>query len=465
MNQISHPKCIGTFIICFFISLFVFGQSKHEKSLIKEIDGYVSKNYSKYSPGCAVLIAKDVNIVYQKGLGYANLELDVPVTPESVFRIGSITKQFTSVAILQLVEQGKIALNDSVQKFIKNYHYKGKKITVENLLTHTSGIKGYEEIDAKVPNAIRVDFSPEVLIDSLDKLPLDFVPGSKYQYSNSNYFLLGKIIEEVSGKKYQTYLQEQIFARIGLASTFYDNPDKIIKNRASGYSYNSGEYTNVGFISMSTVYSAGALLSNVKDLYHWHQSLLNGDLLKKETWERATSPYRLIDGTLSEYGYGFFVKNDNNVKSIGHGGAIDGFRAVEIYYPENDLYIVLLLNSSQDNFMELYSSIYQIISGKGLPLSYKDIKISEEQLDAYVGNYTFLENSKQSIYIYKKEGRLYADLSDKTGLNMAMLGQTETQFYLPDVIRIPTTIEFIITNGKVTGLFWTQEEKHEAIKN
>jgi len=465
MNHLGQLKGLGVLIICLFISVLVFGQSKQEKSLIKQMEGYVSNNYSKYAPGCAVLVAKGGNILFQKGFGYANLELDSPVTSESVFRIGSITKQFTSVAILQLVEQGKIALNDSVQKFVKNYHDKGKTITVENLLTHTSGIKGYEEIDAKVPNAIRVDFSPEVLIDSLDKLPLDFVPGSKYQYSNSNYFLLGKIIEEVSGKKYQTYLQEQIFARIGLSSTFYDNPDKIIKNRTSGYSYNSGEYTNVGFISMSTVYSAGALLSNVKDLYHWHQSLLNGDLLKKETWERATSPYRLIDGTLSEYGYGFFVKNDNNVKSIGHGGAIDGFRAVEIYYPENDLYIVLLLNSSQDNFMELYSSIYQIMSGKGLPLSYKDIKISEEQLDTYIGNYTFLENSKQSISIYKKEGRLYADLSNKSGLNMALLGQTETLFYLPDVIRIPTTIEFLATNGKVTGLFWTQEEKHEARKD
>jgi hypothetical protein len=105
------------------------------------------------------------------------------------------------------------------------------------------------------------------------------------------------------------------------------------------------------------------------------------------------------------------------------------------------------------------------MSGKGLPLSYKDIKISEEQLDSYIGNYTFLENSKQSISIYKKEGRLYADLSNKTGLNMALLGQTETQFYLPDVIRIPTSIEFVVTNGKVTGLFWTQEEKHEARKN
>jgi CubicO group peptidase (beta-lactamase class C family) len=465
LKHIGQIKAIGVLLLNLFISTIVVGQTKQEKVIIKLLDGYVSENYSKYSPGCAVLVAKNGNIIFQKGFGKANLELNVPIIPESVFRIGSITKQFTAVAILQLVEQQKIKLNDSIQKFIKNYHSKGETITIENLLTHTSGIKPYEGIDAKVPNAIRVDFSPEILIDSLDKLPLDFVPGSKYQYCNSNYFLLGKIIEEVSGQKYQTYLQEQVFSRIGLISTSYDNPDEVIKNRVSGYSVVSGEYKNAGFISMSTVYSAGALLSNVKDLYRWHQALKNGELLKIDTWQKATSPYALADGKLSEYGYGFFIKNENNVKSIGHGGAIDGFRAVEIFYPEKDLYITLLCNSEQDNFMELFAGISQIASGNGVPPKYKDKKIPEEQLDSYIGNYTFLENPKQSISVHKKEERLYADLSNKSGLNMALLGQTETMFYLPDVIRIPTTIEFILTNGKVTGLFWTQEQKHEARKD
>lgn len=465
MKHIGQIKAIGVLLLNLFISTIVVGQTKQEKVIIKLLDGYVSENYSKYSPGCAVLVAKNGNIIFQKGFGKANLELDVPVIPESVFRIGSITKQFTAVAILQLVEQQKIKLNDSIQKFIKNYHSKGETITIENLLTHTSGIKPYEGIDAKVPNAIRVDFSPEILIDSLDKLPLDFVPGSKYQYCNSNYFLLGKIIEEVSGQKYQTYLQEQIFSRIGLISTSYDNPEEVLKNRVSGYSAISVEYKNAGFISMSTVYSAGALLSNVKDLYRWHQALNNGELLKNDTWRQVISPFKLNDGKWSEYGFGFFIKNENNVKSIGHGGAIDGFRAVEIYYPEKDLYIVLLCNSEQDNFTELFSGISQIASGNGVPAKYKDIKIAEEQLDTYIGNYTFLENAQQSIQVYKKEGRLYADLSNKSGLNMALLGQTETLFYLPDVIRIPTTIEFIVTNGKVTGLYWTQEQKHEAKKN
>lgn len=464
-NQSKGLGTIGLIIFCLFITQFTFGQNKQEKALLKQVDNYVSDNHTRYSPGCAVLIAKNGNIVFEKGYGSANLELNVRVQPETVFRIGSITKQFTAIAILQLVEKGKIALDDSIQKFIKNYHYKGKTITIENLLTHTSGIKGYEGIDVKIPNAIRVDFSPEILIDSLDKLTLDFLPGSQYRYSNSNYFLLGKIIEQVSGLKYQTYLNKHIFTPLGLSSTYYDNPDEIVKNRASGYTNVSAEYKNAGFISMSTVYSAGALLSNVKDLYRWHQGLYNGELIKKETLQKAIMPYRLADGNLSEYGYGFFIRQENDVKSIGHGGAIDGFRAVELYYPEMDMFIVLLCNSEQDNFMELFSSISQIVSGKGMPTEYKDVKISEELLDLYVGKYTFLENPKKYVTIYKKEGRLYADLSDGTGLNMVLLGQTNTNFYLPDVWRVPTYIEFVLTNGKVTGLFWTQEQKYEAVKN
>lgn len=464
-NQSKGYFVIWSSIICLFVSQFVYGQTKQEKTTLKQVDAYVSEYYPRYSPGCAVLIAKNGHIIYEKGFGMANLELNVPVKSETVFRIGSITKQFTAIAILQLVEQGKIALNDSIQKYIPKYHYKGKTITIENLLTHTSGIKGYEGIDAEVPNAIRVDFSPEILIDSLDKLPLDFPPSTKYTYSNSNYFFLGKVIEEVSGMNYQTYLKQHIFLPTGLSSTYYDNPDEIIKNRANGYTNVSGEYKNAGFISMSTVYSAGALLSNVKDLYRWHQALYNGELIQSETFQKAIKPFRFQDGTFSEYGYGFFIRKENDGKSIGHGGAIDGFRAVEIYYPEKDLYIVLLCNSEQDNFLELFSNISQIVIGNGTPTIYKDFKISDELMELYVGIYTFLENKMQHINIYKKDGRLYADLSNGTGLNMALLGQTQTKFYLPDVRRIPTIIEFILTNGKVTGLFWTQEQRHEASKN
>jgi CubicO group peptidase (beta-lactamase class C family) len=152
------------------------------------------------------------------------------------FRIGSITKQYTAISILQLVEQGKISLQDSIQKFIPDFPHKGHTITIENLLTHTSGIVDYEVLNFPIPTAIRVDFPPKLIIDSLGKLPLGFVPGTKFQYSNSNYFLLAYIIEQVSGHSYQEYLIDHLFNPAGLHNTYYDSPDAIIPNRINGYS-------------------------------------------------------------------------------------------------------------------------------------------------------------------------------------------------------------------------------------
>lgn len=446
------------------IASLSYGQSRPDKEIIKQVDRYVAGNYQKYAPGCAVLIAKKGGVIYEKGFGSANLELGVPMKPEMVFRIGSITKQFTAVSILQLAEKGKIAINDSIQKFIKDFHFKGKTITIENLLTHTSGIKGYEQIDAKVPNAIRVDFATKAVIDSLDHLSLEFEPGTKYSYSNSNYFLLGYIIEQVSGKTYRQYLKENIIEPAGLHSTFYENEEEIIANRADGYFYREGKYGNSGFISMSTVYSAGALLSTVSDLFKWHQALYSGQLIKKETFAKATTPYTLADGKQTEYGYGFFIRKENGMSSVGHGGAIDGFRAMELYYPEQDIFISLLCNSEQDNFLELYDNISTLALGKSVESPYKEVTVSDTILDSYTGIYTFHEDKKQFLKVYKKDRRLYAELSNGTGSNMALLAQSATLFYLPDVRRIRTTVEFILTDGKVTGLYWTQEQKHEASK-
>jgi len=154
------------------------------------------------------LVAKNGKVVYEKGFGTANIELGVPMKHDMVFRIGSITKQYTAIAILQLIEQGKIALKDSIQKFIKGFAHKEYTITIENLLTHTSGIKDYEQLDAHIPNAIRIEFPTRQIIDILSAVPLDFPPSTKYNYSNSNYFILGSIIEQVSGKSYKKYLEE-----------------------------------------------------------------------------------------------------------------------------------------------------------------------------------------------------------------------------------------------------------------
>jgi CubicO group peptidase (beta-lactamase class C family) len=463
-NNLTMNKFIPFILLSFLTLSIAKGQSKEDKQLIKNLDGLISEKFNSVSPGCAVLVAKKGQMIYEKGFGTANLELDVPMRQEMIFRIGSITKQYTAISILQLVEQGKISLQDSIQKFIKNFPFKGHTITIENLLTHTSGIKDYGQLDAHIPNAIRIEFSAKQIIDSLANLSLDFIPGSKYSYSNSNYFMLGYIIEQVSGKSYRAYLQENLFKPAGLSSTFYDSPKQLITNRANGYSRDNADYTNVDYISMSLVYSAGALLSNVSDLFKWHQALYSYRLVKKETLEKAFTSFKLANGQLAGYGYGWFVKDWKGTKSIGHGGAIDGFRSWEIYFPEQDIFLTMLFNSDNDGFFNLFEDVSALVIGKSLQTTYKDLKITDSVLNSYVGIYKFSEDSTQFIKVYKRDNRLFAELSNGSGNNMTMLAQSETLFYLPDVRRIPTTIEFIVDNGRVRGMYWTQEKRHEARK-
>lgn len=450
-------------ILCIVLSSVSFGQGKQDKELIKQVEKLISENYKNYAPGCAVLIAKKGEVLLEKGYGTANLELNVPMKSEMVFRIGSITKQFTAIAILQLVDKGQIAVTDSIQKFIKSFRFKGKTITIENLLTHTSGIKAYEEIDAKIPNAMRIEFSPKTVIDSLDKLPLEFEPNTKYSYCNSNYFLLAYIIEQVSGKPYPQYLKENILDPAGLQSTFYENTAAIMPDRANGYSFSDGKYWNADFISMSLVYGAGALRSTVSDLYKWHQALYAGKLVKKETFLKAVQPYKLADGKQIEYGYGFFNKTDNGINSIGHGGAIDGFRAIEMYYPGKDLFIAFLCNSENDSVESFFQSISNVLLGIKAENEYKEIKLSEEMLDSYIGLY---KNDKYnvSIRIYRANGRIYGDLSNGTGSYLMFMALTDTKFYLPDIQRVKTIADFVKENGKVAKVILTQEQAVEFIK-
>lgn len=330
---------------------------------IKKIDELITRSYQSIAPGCVVLVAEKDKLLYEKGFGKASIELNVPVRPEMLFRIGSMTKQYTAIAILQLMEQGSISLQDSIRKFIKDFPHKGYTITIEHLLTHTSGIVDYQVLDFHIPNAIRIDFPQKQIIDSFAVLPLAFVPGTRYSYSNSNYYLLGYILEKVTGKTYKTYMQENVFAPLGLSATCYDSPAEIIANRVCGYAKGSNGYQNSGYLSMNQVFSAGALLASARDLFKWHQALYAYKIVKKETLEKALAPFKLSDGKLSEYGYGWFIKEFRGKKLIGHGGAIDGFRSIEVYLPEQDIFIAALFNSDNDGYFPLFENITNLLIG------------------------------------------------------------------------------------------------------
>jgi CubicO group peptidase (beta-lactamase class C family) len=458
-------KSLLIFLAWLFFLSDIYGQNKQDKQLTKQLDQLISDKYASIAPGCVVLVARKGQVVYKKAFGSANLELDVPMLPEMIFRLGSVTKQYTSVAILQLIEQGKISLQDSLQKYVKDYPSKGHTITIENLLTHTSGIKDYQAINDTTPNGERRDYTPKQGVDFFKNEPLEFEPGSQFKYSNSNYFLLGYIIELITGKSYQEYMKQQVFNLAGLTHTYYNQQERIITGRVTGYTKLDTALENADFLSMTAAYAAGALMANVDDLFKWHEALYNHKLIEKETLDKATTSFKLNNGNSTGYGYGWYLNEINGSKTIEHAGAIDGFRSDEIYLPDEDVFVAALFNclAYKNDWMELSNEIASLSSGRPLQ---KDLKLPDSVLKKYTGVYKYKGDPKINVTckIYEKDGKLYCDLSNGSGANMVMVPQSETKFILPDVRRIATFIDFIIENGKVAKAIWTQEGKNEFEK-
>ncbi len=446
---------------------YTYGQMQQEKNLESSLDSLVSQEFKPREPGVSILIAKKGQIVYKKAFGSANVELNAPLQPNMIFRIGSVTKQFTAIGILQLVEQGKISLQDSVQRYIKDFPSKGFTITIENLLTHTSGVIDYSNADTtRNPYIERHDFTPKQLIKYFNYQPLEFKPGTKYNYSNSGYVLLAYIIEKVTGESYHSYMKKNVIIPAGLTNTLYANEHTIVPGRVTGYTRDRGFYENCEYQSISIAYGCGDLMSTVEDLYKWNKALLEYKLVKKETLDKAFTPFKLKNSQYTRYGYGWFIDRLDGSKCIHHEGQINGFIAAEKYFPAEDTYVAILTNvqSGEDttSFSDRRFRLFERISVMALGKQHvKEVAVSDSILNTYTGIYEGTTKPYGTLTIYKKNDKLYADLSNGTGRNMLLVAESETIFFLPDVRRIRTTFEFVRENGKTVKLIATQEKKYE----
>jgi len=314
----------------------------YSQNFESKIDSLLQDKYQPNAPGATFLISKNGHIVYKKAFGLSNLELNVPMQTENVFEIASMTKQFTAISILMLVEKGKLNLDDEITKFIPDYPTNGHKITVHHLLTHTSGIKDFTKV--KGLNAIsNQDLAPLELINFFKNEPVDFAPGEKSLYNNSGYVILGYIIETITGQSYGDFIDEQIFKKLGMASSKYGSHSEVIKNRASGYQNKNG-YVNRRQVSYSFAYSTGALMSTVNDMFTWQEAIKNNVLISKETNEKVFANYTLNNGDHINYGYGWHIKEINGISTREHGGHFFGFKSMGVYLPNYDIYVVGLNN-------------------------------------------------------------------------------------------------------------------------
>lgn len=356
--------------------------------LAQKIDELLKPLYDDDKPGAAVIVARDGDVIFRKGYGMANLELGVPIEPHMVFRLGSITKQFTAVCILMLMEQGKLNLQDDMTRFLPDYPTGGRTITIEHLLTHTSGIKSYTDMPEWLP-FWRKDMSVDELINLFKDQPFDFEPGGNFKYNNSGYILLGAVIEKISGMKYAEFVQQNIFEPLEMTHSLYDDTERIIPGRVAGYSKDMNGFVNAAYLSMSQPYAAGSLASSVDDLALWDTALRTNKLLRFESLALAFKPYTLKNGDSTGYGFGWAVGGEYaGFPIIQHDGGIPGFSTSGILVPTEKTYVAILTNndSSETSTTAVALKLAGLAIGHPV-IEPQYIEISEAALNEYIGVY------------------------------------------------------------------------------
>jgi D-alanyl-D-alanine carboxypeptidase len=402
--------------------------ASHTTDAVKQMDALLATAYKADAPGAAVIVVKDGKPLLRKGYGMANLELGVPIRPYMVFRIGSMTKQFTTVAILMLVQQHKVALDDDVTKYLPSYPTQGQKITIENLLTHTSGIKNYTDIPSWL-TMWRKDFTVPELVDLFKNEPMDFDPGQKWSYSNSGYILLGAIIEKASGQSYANFIRTRIFEPLGMKHSYYDSDIPIIPGRVSGYERSDKGFVNADYLSMTQPYAAGSLLSSVDDLALWDAALYTDKLVPQVLLKKAWTAYQLQDGYSTGYGYGWSIWTYQGHRTIEHNGGINGFASDGLRMPDDHVYVAVLSNCpglepGPDN-LALKLAALAIGEPRHDPAV---IKLDPSLYDRYVGTYQL---SASLQLIVKREGaHLFLLMADRP--DRELYPSSETEFFLHD---------------------------------
>ena len=431
--------------ITFILAAACLAQEKPQIDAAARMEQVIQSYISNKQFMGSVLVAQDGKIMLDKSYGFANLEWQVPNTPTTKFRLGSITKQFTAASILLLEERGKLKVDDLVKKYMPDAPAAWDKITIFHVLTHTSGIPSltsFPEFRSKEAQAM----TPQQLVEWFRDKPLEFEPGTKWNYSNSGYILLGYLIEKVSGQSYVDFLQQNIFTPLGMKDSGYDSNSAVLAHRAAGYAPGKDGPENAGFVHMSIPFSAGALYSTTEDLLRWEQGLFGGKVLKPESLAKMTTPFK------QDYAFGLAVFTRNGHKVITHDGGIEGFNTSLAYYPDDKLVVVALANLNGQAPGQLTGKLAQVVHGEKIVLAaeHKEITLSPEVLKQYVGTYELAPTF--SITMTLEDGHLMSQATNQQKL--PVFPESETMFFLRVV---DAQIEFVKDDkGQVASLILHQ---------
>jgi CubicO group peptidase (beta-lactamase class C family) len=419
---------------------------------------------SDHAPGVAVLVARDGKVVLSRGFGVADLAHDVPITTTTKFRIGSVTKQFAAAAILKLQEEGRLAVSDKLSKFFPDFP-RGDEVTIHHLLTHTSGIKSFTSKPEFMATVTAPATSKE-MIDSFKNDKFDFDPGSKMLYNNSGYFLLGAIIEKVSGKSFDQYLRDTFFEPLGMNDTGVHTSTAVLKHEATGYDFAGGKPAKAVNWDMSRAGAAGSLYSTVEDLMRWNEGVFGGKVLSQESLKSAFTSVKLDSGeeSMMPYGYGWIVGDYRGLKTISHGGGLQGWLAFLTRYVDQNTTVVVLHNAmppvpglSPNEVAELAADAFLWQEMKPRPKYEVDESVDPTTFAAYVGRYDFLG---AVMNVALDGGQLTAQLTGQPPFPIFPLGDDRFFWKVVDA-----QIEFIKDeNGQVVSARHSQGGMNFSIK-
>lgn len=445
-GRLESPKISGRVTIRFCVAsvvLLALSAICCAQDIGPKVDEYLNAYVKQQKFSGSVLIARGGSILISKGYGLANYEHGVPNTPQTKFRIGSVTKQFTSMAVMQLQEKGLLNTSDPITKYLPDYPKTGERITIHNLLTHTSGIPNLTSLpDFK--EWMTMPASVGKVVARFKDLPLDFPPGEKFAYSNSNYVVLAWIIEKVSGKSYEECLAENIFRPLKMTNTGYDHAAMVLEHRASGYTMADEGLENAPYIDMSIPIGGGALYSTVEDLYLWDRALYTEKLVKRATLEKIFTPFK------NSYGYAWLIIDLFKHKRITHGGSIQGFLSDVSRYVDDDLCIIVLSNFDHAPMGRIARDLAAIAFGEKyeLPVQRVAIKVDPKLYDRYAGKYQL---SPGPLLTITRDGdRLMAEYEGQS--RITLYPESETKFFFK---VIDSQVTFVKNaEGRVTELIF-----------
>ena len=401
----------------------------------------------------SVLVAQGEKIIFEKGYGDANLEWNVPDDSATKFRIGSMTKQFTAASILLLEERGKLSTDDYVKKYMPDAPAAWDKITIYNLLTHTSGIPSFTSFpDYRTSEATPT--TPKALVDRFRDKALEFQAGEKWNYSNSGYVLLGYLLEKVSGQTYADFVTENIFRPLGMKDSGYDSNSAIILHRATGYSPSPKGPVISGYIDMTIPFSAGALYSTTRDLLLWEQALYGGKVLSPASLKKMTTPYK------QDYGCGLMIHTAKGHLEFEHGGGIEGFNTEMAYYPDDKLTVIVLANLNGGAPGDIAGKLADVVHGEKVVLQSerKEIKVPHDILAKYSGSY---ELAPGIFITMSLDGdQLFTQLTGQP--KFPVFAETEKDFFLK-VVDAQLTFE-TDSRGKVIDVVLHQNGHDQTAK-